>query len=315
MMVGRLKNVKRWFLHLRVVVGFILLGLLIFYVDGSLLIDYWRDSQPKWLLITALFVLFSTLIGGYNLHLLLDSHESIPFHRFIRGYWIAWAVGLVVPGQVGDVASISVWLKRHGFQWHLSLGCTLLDKLISLFWMGGLGSLGLDLYLDAHYKTGHVVSLTIAGAISIFLLLWLLFRTRFQNNFERGVVTRTLHIIAVTIRQYKKQVLINFLLTGLKLVLIGAAFWCMFFALGHRSIDIVILVMLVSASSLVAYIPISFNGMGTVELAAIGLFSVLDIPDAAVISAFLAMRVTVLLLAWVPVSLMMVFPSSFPSEQ
>ncbi len=315
-MVGWLKDLNPWLPYARVVVGLFLIGLLIFYVDGSLLLGYWRGIQPTWLLLTASCILLSTLIGGFNIHLLLDSHEAIPYRRFLRGYWIAWAVGLVVPGQVGDVATLSIWLKRHGYQWHLSLGCTLLDKLISLLWMGGLGMYGLDLYLNAHYETGYVVSIIVGGIAFIILLLWWAFGVYWREGTKySGVVSRTFHTIAITVRQHKKQVLFNLLLTGFKVVLIGVAFWCMFYALSYRSLDLFLLVPLVAASSLVAYIPISFNGMGTVELAAVGLFGVLGISDAAVISAFLAMRITVILLAWVPVSLLFIFLRRSPAEQ
>ncbi len=307
-MAGRLKHLGRWLSYIRVVVGLVLLGLLIYYVDGSLLLGYWQDIEPAWLLIAAFCIFLSTLIGGYNIHLLLDRHEAIPYNRFIRGYWIAWAVGLVVPGQVGDVASLSVWLKRHGFQWHLSLGCALLDKLITLIWMGWLGLIGLNMYLNTSYQIGHLTLLVITGVTFIILLLWLWVRVHGRDNSENnGVIASTVHTIIVTVVQHKKQVLVNFMLTGLKVVLIGAAFWNMFLALRYGSMDIFTLVPLVAACSLVAYIPISFNGMGTVEIAAVALFSVLSVPDAAVISAFLAMRITVLLLAWIPVLLLMLF--------
>ena len=301
---------------MRVVVGLILIGLLIFYVDGTMLISYLRNSQQQWLFATASFILCSTIIGGYNLYILLDRYEDISFYRFIRGYWVAWAVGLVVPGQVGDVASISIWLKHHGFQWYAGIGCTLLDKFISLIWMCGLGLSGFVLYFSASYEDGYVISLVISGIAFVLLLLLLLLFFRWHGNSKYdSAVIQTLQVITATIRHHKKQVIYNFIFTGIKVFLIGAAFWSAFFSMGYHGLDITILIPLVAASSLVAYIPISLNGMGTVELAALGLFSVLDVPNAAILSVFLTMRITVLLLAWVPVSLFMVFSGGASTSQ
>jgi hypothetical protein len=54
---------------------------------------------------------------------------------------------------------------------------------------------------------------------------------------------------------------------------------------------------------LVAYLPVSFNGIGTVELAGVALFGTVGVPAAAVFSGYMALRAMVLVIAWVPAGL------------
>ena len=63
------------------------------------------------------------------------------------------------------------------------------------------------------------------------------------------------------------------------------------------------MVPLVSACALVAYVPVSFNGIGTVEMAGVFVFGHLGIPGAGVLAAILCLRLIVIALAWIPASL------------
>ena len=58
--------------------------------------------------------------------------------------------------------------------------------------------------------------------------------------------------------------------------------------------------LLVTVSLLVAYIPVSFNGLGTVEITGILLFSLLGLGEELVLSSYLVLRATVMLIAWMP---------------
>ncbi len=57
---------------------------------------------------------------------------TATFLSFLRIYWIAWAVGLVSPGQVGDLATVGTNLSRRGVDWRGTVGRSLLDKGITL---------------------------------------------------------------------------------------------------------------------------------------------------------------------------------------
>jgi uncharacterized membrane protein YbhN (UPF0104 family) len=91
-------------------------------------------------------------------------------------------------------------------------------------------------------------------------------------------------------------------LTSVKIGAIGVAYWALFLALGFSE-DLFVIIPLVAASSIVAYAPVSVNGIGTVEAVGILLFSSVGIPETAVLSAYVTLRFLVLILAWGPAGL------------
>lgn len=287
---------------LRAALGLTLLALMISYVGGSELAAHWGSLKWPWLIVTTLCIITATFLGGINIALLLHGHEAIPLHRLFPAYWAAWAIGLIVPGQVGDMAALSTWLRRYGLNWHLGLGCTLLDKLISLVILAAFGLWGLIIVVGVQKPTSTVVF----WILTAFLILIIVLVSRRQALLTwmqqgQGLLSQTLHTLLTTTTHYPWRVAANLGLTILKATLIGFSYWCMFAALGQQQIDPITVVALAAASSLVAYIPISFNGLGTVELTGIALFSTLGLSEPLVLSAYLALRVTGLVLAWGPV--------------
>jgi hypothetical protein len=103
-----------------------------------------------------------------------------------------------------------------------------------------------------------------------------------------------------TVRQAPARVLLNIGLTVLKVVVTGIAYWAMFNALGETDLTVLRVVVLATSAGLIAYLPISINGLGTVEAAGIFLFGQAGIGATTVISAYIGLRVLVLGIAWVP---------------
>ena len=241
------------------------------------------------------------------------------FSRFLPIYWTSWSFGLVIPGQVGDVASISLLLKRLGFEWSVILARSLVDKVITLLIMFAFAIYGL--VNVAHMDIFHSEMIKwLAVAVLFFVVIFLLKRKLFEQlvkNKALGVfkfIRKTLDEIIYTISSYPVRVIANFLLTIIKVTFIGSAYWFMFRALGYKDLNLWIVIPLVAASSLVAYLPISLNGIGTVELAGILLFSSVGISEPSVLSAFLLLRIIVLMLAWLPTSFILFFSGQATSK-
>jgi uncharacterized membrane protein YbhN (UPF0104 family) len=201
-------------------------------------------------------------------------------------------------------------LKRLGFEWSAILARSLVDKVITLLIMSALAIYGLIYFA----KIDHLNSKAI-----LWIIFWLVILSTLciwmQREFVRRVnskkfkilkfTSNTLKEIANTVLNYPLRVIANFMITFFKIVLIGTAYWLMFKALGHADISLWEVIPLVAASSLVAYLPISLNGIGTVEITGILLFSYIGLPETTVLTTFLSMRLIVFLLAWLPASLIL----------
>jgi uncharacterized membrane protein YbhN (UPF0104 family) len=106
-----------------------------------------------------------------------------------------------------------------------------------------------------------------------------------------------------TWRRHPRLLLVNFLLTWVKIGLTGFSYWCIFRSLGYDSLGSFEVLPPMAASSLVAYLPVTFNGLGTVELTGMALFAAIGLPEEGVLIAYLLLRLLVYTLAWVPVGL------------
>ncbi|HTT07463.1 MAG TPA: lysylphosphatidylglycerol synthase transmembrane domain-containing protein [Gammaproteobacteria bacterium] len=291
-------------------VGIALLAALIVRVDGRQIVAALSQLEPAWVAASAALILSSTLIGACNSHLFIGRDGTVPWSAFLPVYWVGWALNLIIPGQVGDIAGISALLRARHLPWHISVGRSLLDKIITIVIMTACAVAGLLLVWhgyrkgQAHfeYEVQARFWLTAAGLVAGMTALIVLALQSPSPNMTRFrlFLSDTLRELLITARHNPLRVLLNFMFTLVKIFLTGGAYWCMFRAFGESGIGVLPVTLIAAASSLVAYVPISVNGIGTVEIAGMLLFGVLQLPAATVLSAYLVLRVLVLILAWFP---------------
>ncbi len=308
----QVNQVKKILIYLKLVFGSLVFLALIHYLDPKTVVTQFTGLAVPWVFAAAILIGMSTTLGTINVHLFVNREGEVGITKFFPIYWTAWAFSLVIPGQVGDVASLSVMMRRYGIDWHKTLGRSLVDKMISFTLMFALAvfgiysivnfsGLGMEIYISA--------GVVLAAIISVLFIL----RKKIGNALDPerpgigGFIGRAIVEIGVTFRHSPRKVLLNIALTCIKIGLIGGSYWCMFAALGYQELPLDKVIYLTAASSMVAYIPVSINGLGTVEVAGIVLFATLGISKPAIFSAYLALRIIVLVLAWVPAGLWLIF--------
>jgi len=295
---------------IRIVIGFLLLGLLIYFFNFTEIISQFKKLDPFWVLIAGLSVILSTIIGSFNLYLFVNQGE-ISFHHFFPIYWIAWAFGLIVPGQIGDMVSLSMFMRKHGLSWQVVIGRSLGDKVVTFAVLLLLASLGFSQVANTFDWNINfnlwVIWVILLGSLGFYLL------SRFRENLPRFLknmgqnVNNIFAEIRNMIEHYPLRVVINFILTWLKVILIGVSYWAIFSALGFQELGVWDVLCLMAISSIAAYLPVSFNGLGVVEAVGVVIFATLGVPEAAIIAAYICLRILVLSISWIPVSLWMVF--------
>lgn len=299
---------RRHWAYLRVGVGLALVFILVWYhYDAVVVVNQLSVLRVRWIVLASVAILAATCLGAVNTYLLVSREGELTLWRFIPLYWTAWAVSLVVPGQVGDVASLTAMLRRHGLEWHAGLGRVLLDKIISFLVIVLFAVVGLLSLSDvSNWHGGDLAPMIVA--LLVLAIVGYLARRRVRGMFNtaqpglRGFIGRSIAELGHTAYHHPRRVLLNGTLTFAKMGLIGFAYWCMFAAFGQLGVRIWQVVALSATSSLVAYIPVSFNGIGTAEVTGIYLFSALAIPQATTLSVYLILRLMVFMLAWTPVA-------------
>jgi uncharacterized membrane protein YbhN (UPF0104 family) len=294
----------RWPQVARIALGALLLIGVLLYVNPAQLAQVIVEASPEWLILAGAIVCSTTLIGALNLYLLVAHERDLTFSQFLPLYWIAWAVGLVIPGQVGDVASITALMHRQGHVWKTVLGRSLLDKAVSFAILIGLALYGIERYTEL-----SVPWLPLGFAMAIVaLILWALTRggasTRRAGK-ALSLVRELSHEITTCWTTMPSRVLLNVGLTIVKVVLTAVAYWSAFCAVGEVDLPIPPFVPLVAVSSVIAYVPVSFNGLGTTEAAGIALFGTLGVGSAVVLGAYLLLRVTVMAIGWIPAAILL----------
>lgn len=295
------KAISKLFQFARVIGGVGLLFLLFYIVDVDEIVVLVSNIDPLYLFLASTALFFAFVIGALNFFILFSKSYNVEVWPYARCYWIAWSAGLLVPGQIGDMAAISIWLKSNGVPLPRSIAYTLIDKLVSLVCIALFGGFGITIFLGYNDFLLNL-SIFLAFPIVFFTSLFIAKKNLTLFGTKKKVIKVVywmLYVIALSPSRYA----INYFLTIIKVILTGACFWLLLKGLGLNDASFFTTVTMVSAAMLVAYIPISVNGMGTVEWAGVFLFDQVGIESPLVISIFILFRVINLVLALIPSSL------------
>ena len=290
---------SRWKILALWLSGLLILGWLISIISPAELGNVLRGVDGSLVLLATLLSLVSTVLGACNSYLFVSINHPVGMRAWLGYFWLGWAVGLVLPGQVGDVGLMSWLMKRRGMRWTHSLGRLFLDKLVSLAVMASLALWGL---LDVLGRLELAQQSFFTGLFCLVLGVVML-ALSFRLPLVRRVVEHALNVLreaAGVARRHPLRLLLNIVLTLLKVVILCLSFWYVFKAVGLDTLPFTLLLRLMAVGSVVAYLPLSMNGVGTVEFTALALFSLYGYEPAGVLAAYLVARAMTLALAWIP---------------
>lgn len=248
-------------------------------------------------LILLLFV--TVVMACFNAWILLRRLAPIPFADYFSIYTSSWAASLIAPGQTGDVTQ--VWLlKRYHVPSSCSAAAYVMDKIVSLLCILVTAEIGCFVLLDGSRLQLLIlvpIAAMIGGVISVALI-------RRMNSAAGGFVHRVQRMIESLLTQLRvfyhqpDVVLLNAVLTTFKWGLTGGCYLLAFRVFGS-SVDWKYTLLIPAMTTLIGFVPISFGGIGTVEWSAVGLFGLVGVPSATVLSVYIFMRASQFVLAFV----------------
>jgi uncharacterized membrane protein YbhN (UPF0104 family) len=301
---GRYRRVSKAILTL---CGAGLLAGMIVWIGPATLIKHLAHVDPVDLIGAAAAIVAGTLLGAINSYLICGAARFIDVGGYLRAFWIAWAVGLVLPGQVGDMLTLTQVLRRRGMPLSLAVARTSVDKIVSLICSLAVASQLFRLGDSVALRTlsAAAVLLLVGVVVSIALSVWLFHRIgkfELKNRWVLGMVAAAAEV-ARTARERPGILALNAVLSIAKIGLTGVSYWLVLAGLVAVPPPLPKVTIAAISSGLVAYLPLSANGIGTVEAAATGLFAQIGIGLAIVVSMYVLLRLLNILLAWIPASL------------
>ena len=285
---------------IRTTIGIILLFLLIWNVSAEKLIHSLSQASFLYLLYAISYQYLSILLGSFNLYILYKFFLSPDFREFLLAYFKAYALGLLLPGRFGD-ASIGLFLKSEGSYYSQTFSVYILDKFLTFILYLGV----LLLFFGNIMGYPKLVPIVL-WIVLIFILPTTIYSTlRFTSIVpiihKEGRLMCFFHNLSSQLLYFATHhpflLLINFVLTCIKLGFVIFSYHAMLTSLGY-SLPIWGVGLAALASGIVAYIPISLHGLGTVEVAALLNFKTLGVLSPDVLSCYLLLRTSTYVFAF-----------------
>lgn len=237
-------------------------------------------------LAVGLFVLFLGLssLGSW---VLLRAFSPLSFRDFLPCYLPSWAMGLFLPGKIGEV-SIVYYLKNRNVAVGQGAAFFVVGKTLTVLALGLVASTGFFTFFS--FRVAVQLFLLFVGVLVSFVVFLL-------SSFGRNVVGRILpekiqerftgFFSAFSSYFHKHRGLMGLSL-GIKLLAFGCIavmnYFIFFVGLNVR-ISVLKILQISTMETFSALIPLSINGLGIRQAMGIYLYSLLDVGAPVVASS------------------------------
>lgn len=287
-----LRGLRKALLALQVTVAVLLVAALVRFVDWRALAAALAAIEPGSVAGAAACLVAALLIGAFDLHILLGAVARVPYGSVLRVYVIAWSSHLALPGSAGDAVQVLL-LKDADVGYGDGARIYLTDKLATLAVTLALATVGGALVLGHRVRPAVLLAVAGAGLASLLVIAAV---ARRAGGGLAGRIARFLTAPVGYARRHPGRLALNLLGTMAKLAVTAAAAWWVLRGLGVEVPFGSVLVVHFTAG-LVAYLPVAFNGIGTVEIAAVALYGALGVAPPEVVALYVVLRSLVFALA------------------
>lgn len=291
-----MKRLRRPLLAL---VGLSILAIAIVVVGGRGVFDRLLQFDALALAGASAALVVAGLLGAWNCYQVTELSAQLAPRVFLPIFWRSWAIGISLPGQVGDFIATLWQLKDREINLPAVAGRLLVDKLVTL-------TLGLAMLACVPAVLGSAVGLAVGLVLAlgfVLLLAWWVIRWGLQWRPDKelpGWLARLRLALGAALSTPPRLIAANVAITVCKFIVTGVAYWLLIRQLDASPPTLATTTIVAQSAGLVAYLPISFNGIGTVEVSAITLFGRIGVPAASVLAVYLVLRVLTLAIAWSP---------------
>lgn len=275
---------------LKLIFGLTLLVLVLLWSDTQAIIAEFSRVNWPWLVLLAPAWLINMALSGWALFALFRKLANISYFSFLKAHVFTQSLGAFLPFQIGEL-SLAIVLRRYGIGPAHAILTILIDKLISLAVLAAVSVWGLSM-LDIIPMKSLLLALILCGIL--VLLLSTIIIAPFNFPVRKYIPQRVFdkfYAICEGARKMKGALFANFILTVLRFLLfIPIPPGLMFLSFGAE-VPFTALISISSVAWLVSIIPVSIQGIGTVEISAVYLYSRVGVDDETVLAVYLLARV------------------------
>jgi uncharacterized protein (TIRG00374 family) len=252
----------------------LLIGLAIIFwglqvVGVSNILDALR-STTWWILIfmlAAQAVYFA--VGALNTYLLFRpfSKRGTTYTKILEYYCLSWAIAIFAPGKVGEF-SLVYFLKKEDATIGEGLSLTIVDKLISLMVILIFSTI----VIFTFFNQGNLLLAVAAVAAAAFLVVLLMLSGKVRGFIRKYVLRKHAKLFKgfnkanlKYLGRYKMLLFYNIGLSLIRSALIALIAYIIFLALGVTTLPYWPIILISSLSQLIKMVPVTLNGLGTME--------------------------------------------------
>ena len=290
-----LKNEKKqhsFRVIIRLVIGILLVAFLIWNVRIEKLFQSLSHISIPYFFLAISYQYTSIFLGSFNQYILFTAFSNLSYKTYLFAYFKAYAIGLLLPGQIGD-ASIALFLKSEGLYYSQTLSVYIMDKFLTfLLYVSALIIFIGDITgYSAIFSSSFLI--VFSCLMSIMFYIFVKLASSFPVAWQKNRLLRFIHNTSSQLIFFAKHhpflLFINFLLTFLKLGLVMFCYHAMLTALDYN-LSVWKVGLAALASGIVGYIPVSIQGLGTVEAVALLNFKILGVSPPDVLVCYLLLR-------------------------
>ena len=279
-------------LGLRLFVSLAILGLLIWKIGPSAITVNLLRFKPASLVLMNVTTLAGFILAGIGLIILGRSiSTTLSWMEGMKGFLATASLSIFIPGRVGDLALLYYW--KQFMSREESLAVVVIDKLITLSWVGLVSAFGLCAIFKSVVGAVVVTCLVLCG---VFLLAFVFTRERFRRSFPCTTRWRILsHLqgalaaVSFIFNGNRQALLITAVISGSRILIFGFGFWVSLWGLDVEY-PFLHSIFMMSLAQLTSILPISVMGLGTVEAICVYGLSQMQIESSITLSALLAGR-------------------------
>ncbi len=294
-------------LTLSLITSAVVFGAFVLWVGPENLINRIATIDLTYLPFLVVLLFAQLALSAANIWMLSRGFTKISYKKSFEINLFSWVSGFFAPGKIGQLSQIYL-LKKNGLTVGQATALTVTDKIISLFTLGFFGILAAFLFFPELW-----LQITVFTSVLLCLPVLLLFSAKGREIIKKYVLRKYAGIFAgfsVAIKGIlaKKIVLAADLVFTVARVALNALFiMTIILALGGN-VNLIVILLIDSLAQLLAYMPISFNGLGireggftvmasyigiekTLALSAISISTVIDYLAAGLVTAFFSGKI------------------------